>query len=62
MLKTKIEFQSDCLMSEEQSKRHEDYIKKHKPKGEIAYVYDYTKYISKSKKKGVKSVRENKKI
>lgn len=51
MLKTKIEFQSDCLMSEEEIKRHEEYIKKHKPKGLSKEEVLLNKYLSKDKKK-----------
>lgn len=54
MLKTKFEFQPDCLMNEEQSKRYEEYIKKHKPKGESIEEYKYTKYIKSKKKEGKK--------
>lgn len=50
MLKTKIEFQSDCLMTEEQRKRHEEYIKKHKPKGLSYEEVLLKKYIKKEKK------------
>lgn len=51
MLKTKIEFQSDCLMTEEESKRYEDYIKKHKPKGLSYEEVLLSKYLNKEKKK-----------
>lgn len=51
MLKTKIEFQSDYAMTEEQSKRHEDYIKKHKPKGLSNEEVLLTKYLDREKKK-----------
>lgn len=50
MLKTKIEFQSDCLMTEEQSKRHEEYIKKHKPKGLSKEEVLLKKYLDRDKK------------
>lgn len=50
MLKTKFTFQSDCLMSEEEIKRHEEYIKKHKPKGLSYEEVLLSKYLDKEKK------------
>lgn len=55
MLKTKFTFQSDCLMSEEEIKRHEEYIKKHKPKGLSYEEVLLKKYIEKEKKERGKS-------
>lgn len=54
MLKTKINFQSDYIMTEEQSKRYEDYIKKHKPKGLSYEEVLLTKFLDREKKRGKK--------
>lgn len=51
MLKTKINFQSDYTMTEEQSKRHEEYIKKHKPKGLSQEEVLLNKFLNQEKKK-----------
>lgn len=51
MLKTKFEFQSDNCMTEEQRKRHEEYIKKHKPKGLSKEEVLLNKYLDRDKKK-----------
>ncbi len=51
MLKTKLEFQSDYLMTEEQSKRHDEYIKKHKPKGLSEEEAFLIRFLNKKRKK-----------
>lgn len=56
MLKTKFEFKSDYLMTDEEAKRHEDYLKQHKPKGENISHILFMKYIEKEKRKEVKKV------
>ncbi len=51
MLKTKFEFQSDNTMTEEQSKRYDDFLKKHKPKG-LSYEEVLLKqFLDREKKK-----------
>jgi len=50
MLKTKFEFKSDCLMTDEEAKRHEEYMKKHKPKGLSQEEVFLKKYLNKDKK------------
>lgn len=50
-MKTKFEFKSAYIMTDEEAKRHEKYIKKHKPKGLSFEEVLLTKYLNKDKRK-----------